>query len=101
MQSWPLPVALKDGELLAQCGIFQRDLPVSTKNQEKEANADHNCVQHEVLTVPSSGRKNQSLDAREILAKDRALSDSVRQQFFASSSARVVHRRPFCKDGPV
>jgi len=52
MQSWPLPVALKDGELLAQCGIFQRDLPVSTKNREKEANADHNCVQHEVLTVP-------------------------------------------------
>jgi len=46
-------------------------------------------------------QKTLSLILLSTTAHNRALSDSVRQQFFASSSARVVHRRPFCKDGPV
>src|SRR3989454_11020130 len=46
-------------------------------------------------------QKTLSLILLSTTAHNRALSDSVRQQFFASSSARVVHRRPFCNDGPV
>jgi len=58
-------VSLEDGQLLAKCQIFQREVSLSTEQQNDESHYDDNCIQHQKPTVPPSDERFNGLGAQE------------------------------------
>ena len=68
MQPRTFIVSLEDGQLLAKCQIFQREVSLSTEQQNDESHYDDNCIQHEKTTVPPSDEGKNGLGAQGVLA---------------------------------
>jgi hypothetical protein len=58
VQSRTFIVSREDGQLLTKCHSFQRDMSVSTEQENDESHYDDNCIQHEKATVPPSMKES-------------------------------------------
>jgi hypothetical protein len=65
-----------------KCHVSQRDMSVSTEQQNDESHCDDNCIQHEKTTVPRYDQRINALGAQEFLrtirVKTAAVADSNR-----------------------
>jgi len=55
--------------LLTKCHIFQRDMSVSTEQQNDESHYDDNCIQHEKTTVPPCDERINGLGAQGVFGE--------------------------------